>query len=333
MIWLVRAFAGLAGLTALLGFIGLVLPANGTIERELDIDRAPAAVFELATRLESLTEWSALPARDLRAVYGVEEVGEDGPLSLVWRDPRSSQEKGRMTLVYAVPSEQVRYSLEFPGHLPIDIVLEIEPRLGGSTVRWRYDETFGPLNLPKRYGWFLIYEGETAQRIESSLSGLQTMADTLPAGDFTQLRPRIVDVPAEAVAYVDRRVSGDAATHEAARVDAVRDLRRFLRNTGMPQDGPIRVITTELAPPVWAFRVAVPYIGLPRDATPGQSEGFGTTFEGRALRVAHRGEPTSTAPVYSKLEAFAAAQGLTIADDPWEAYPDGDLIEIYVPVE
>jgi effector-binding domain-containing protein len=336
MKWLVRGFFAITVLVAAAVIGGLFLPSRAHVERSIAIDRPPATLFTMLSSLETFHDWSPWAEQEPDAIFAFEDPKFGPGARYQWAGQEIGE--GVMTITRAEPYAFVTASIDLAARGQAEMTFTIEPKPGGSVVRWSYDAEFGP-DLVGRYVG-RSFDGRLGPEFEAGLQRLKELAERLPGADFADANAEIVTLePTQAVIY-SRQIRGGAAEQAAAYTEALREVRRYMSAAGIREAGPPAAVTLRWEPPLWVFEAAVPYAGAAREGADGDIR-FGALPEGRAVRAVHRGPPEGVAPLNTKLEAYLRAHRLTHAGPSFEIRvterdseaPDGQVTELYIPVE
>ncbi len=316
MIWVVRAFLGLAGLAALLAFGGLFIPGVTRVEATAFVDRPAVSVYTIAADVRANAEWALWQVRSPVDAIDVSSppTGENAWVS--WRTLDGG--KGRQTITLAEPHALVQSTLDFGHRGQARSVIAIDEQSDGVQVRLRYEANHG-LDIIGRYA-SLLTRRQIRTAVEESLAALRSQAEALPDADFAQIDIRETMSEPMAIVFAERVVSGGAQDHETALSEAFAAVRQEMSRQDQLPAGPPMVITLEWSPPLWRFRAAIPYSGRPGED--GASVVYGAIDAGPVVSVTHQGPLRRGGEVYGQLQAYIAAHRLA---------PDGPAREILTP--
>ena len=166
---------GLVGLIAVLAVIGLFLPRQVIVERDIVIDAAPEAVFPHVSSLQAFAEWSPWGDYDpdMQVTYSGPEVGVGNVM--VWTSDHPNVGNGRQEIIEAIENERIRTALNFDGMPPSEAWWRLEADGEATRVVWGLDADMGgnPINR-----WFgLLLDGFVGADYERGLSQLQTAVE------------------------------------------------------------------------------------------------------------------------------------------------------------
>lgn len=312
---LVLVLSGIVGMALAVGFM---LPDQARGQREISIQAPPATVFTILDGFRQFSRWSPWHDIDPTAQYVFE-----GPLTGVgakmsWYSDNRNLGVGSQEIVESEPYQRIRTQLDlgdFGGaHCG---VFELTPEAGGTQLVWAL-EIDADGNLLQRY-FGLMIDSLIGDQYESGLQSLKALAESLPAQDFADLQPQLVEVQGSplAVAYgeADAASAGDVLQH---RYDAIRD---FMQAQGLRAAGAPIAMTLDYNEQTadWRFNAAIP---LDQPCVGDEAAGVhcSVAYQGTAIRVLHRGPHSAMQPVYAKLLAFKAAAGLQDNGPSWEQY-------------
>ena len=171
------------GLVALFLVVAAVLPGSYTVERTIEIDRAPSVVYSQVTDYNSWLEWSPWPKMDAAAKHTVN--GTPGTVGMTWSWSGTELGVGAMTIAALEPNRSLHSKLEFkePMQSLADDYVDLEPTEGGGTrVTWR---NTGELPYPVARYFGLGMDGMLGPQYEEGLRNLKALCERLgsPASD------------------------------------------------------------------------------------------------------------------------------------------------------
>jgi uncharacterized protein YndB with AHSA1/START domain len=130
---------GVAVVLVALALLIALQPAEFAIERSVQIDAPPEAVYPHIASLRAMDAWSPWVKMDAQI-----RIAHEGPESGVgavesWTGPEIGS--GRMTITDATPNRQVELALEFFEPMPARNVASftLDPDAGGTRVAWRME--------------------------------------------------------------------------------------------------------------------------------------------------------------------------------------------------
>ena len=160
---------------AVLAATGLLLPDRARMERSINVDAPPSAVFPLISDFREFNRWSPWFARDPAAEFRYSTPAAGKGASMSWRSANPAVGHGHQRIVAARRDELVKILLEFEGQDGAFSTFLLAPADGGSMLTWRFDTQFG-FDLVGRYlGLFL--DRWLGPEFEQGLSNIKRLAE------------------------------------------------------------------------------------------------------------------------------------------------------------
>jgi effector-binding domain-containing protein/uncharacterized protein YndB with AHSA1/START domain len=308
---------------ALVG-VGLMLPNDIRVEREITVDAAPATVFAVVDGVRQSIKWLPWAGRDPKARYELSGPPVGVGAHLRWYSDDPDVGSGSLEIVEAVPAERVAMKLVF-GRFATGSrsLVELTPEGAGTRVRWSLQMDTGGDMLLRYRGLFL--EHRLGPRYEDGLRRLKTLVESLPRDDLSSIAAELVTVAPRPLAMIAGAAGPDddvptMLAERYARIEA------FASAQGRTPLGEPMTITRayDAATHAWLFDAARE---LDRSCTSSEDAGIRCEYgyEGLALRSSHMGPYDKLAPVYGALGATARAMGLDDNGETWEQYPQPPL--------
>ncbi|MDO9451378.1 MAG: SRPBCC family protein [Stagnimonas sp.] len=171
-------FYGVIGLVAALAVIGLALPREVRIEREIVIAAPPATVFTYLNGWQNFNAWSPWAALDPNTKYTYE-----GPLTGVgakqsWSSEMHSVGSGSQQITAVEPDQSITIQLMLPDMAPSVVTQVLTPQDEGTKVVWAMEADMGlnPLNR-----WFgLLLPKFIGPDYEKGLAKMKPLIEALP---------------------------------------------------------------------------------------------------------------------------------------------------------
>lgn len=321
--------------------VGLMLPAQLRLQREILIERPPATVFTVLDGFRHFSAWSPWAELDPRM-----QVELGGPVTgpgarYGWTSQQPGVGSGSQQIVESEPYSRIVVDLRFGGRDQVtQSVYELAPEAGNTRLRWSYQADFG-LDLASRYVGRMI-RGSLAERYEQGLARLKAHVQTLPQTDFSATLIERAEVPAQTIAFWSGRSSLDAGAIARAYEQAYARVQQALQRGGVEPGGPLLVIGRrwDAREQVYQFDAAVP---VPPGTQLAAADGvqIGQTYAGTVLKATHNGPDGTLQDHLGKLMAYKRAAGYADNGAPWDVYvsdpattpADRRVVQTYVPVK
>ena len=173
----ITALILLALIVIVLG-IGAFLPKDFRVERSIEMDASPEAVFDQVNSLKSWGAWSPWIARDpsIKNEYSGPEAGVGA--SVTWTSEKSGG--GTQTITRSDRPTRIETTLDFGDMGQPNADWTFEPKGDGVRVIWGLSgNAAGPLG-----GYFAkMMDGWVGADYESGLARLKEVAEGLPAAE------------------------------------------------------------------------------------------------------------------------------------------------------
>jgi len=306
----------------ILVIVGLYLPPAVHVERRIAIDRPASSVFTLLNDFSTYPEWSPWSERDPETVYTYSGPASGTGARMAWNgDPRLVG-RGWQEITESRPWSLIRMQLEFDQMGKASSYFQLEPLKSGVLLTWGFDmelaagqEFFSGLMM--RY-FGLFFDRWIGTDYEQGLKRFKAFAETLPAGDFSDLNAAIVEVEPVDILYValgSRESAGGVAESLAT---AYREISDLMTEQSIEMQSQPMAITRAWDAEDYEFDAAIPV--APGDVVLSGRVRAGTSPAGRAVRVIHKGPYERMPASYAKLAAYMAAHGLKEGRVSWEQY-------------
>ena len=186
-------FYGVIGLIAALAVIGLALPREVRIEREIVIAAPPATVFTYLNGWQHFNEWSPWAALDPNTKYSYE-----GPLTGVgakqsWASDMHGVGSGSQQITAVEPDKSITIQLMLPDMAPSVVTQVLTPQGEGTKLVWAMEADMGlnPLNR-----WFgLALPKFIGPDYEKGLAKMKPLIEALPKAAPMDTQPAAVEPP------------------------------------------------------------------------------------------------------------------------------------------
>ena len=305
------------GLVLVLTAIGITLPSIARVERTTDIEAHAASVFALINDFNQINQWSPWIQTDPNAVFTISGPRRGVGATITWDGPIVG--RGSQTIVESLPFERVASRLDLDGQGTATAVFELQRSAAGTSVTWRFENDFG-FNLPGRY-FGLLLASIVGPDYEKGLARLKSMAERLPAADFSDIEIEHRTVEAMDVVLLSASSVPEAGAISAALGDAYFELLNFIDRHDLREAGAPMSIGGSFKGSALQFDAAIPVRGLHEEITDDSSGvRLGQSYEGRVIRVKHIGSYRTLGLTHDKIAAYLAALGITRDGDAWESY-------------
>lgn len=332
-----KVLYGAAGVIVLLLLVGLALPRQAQVRVDIDINAHPATVFALLNDFHRMSLWSPLldPDPNVRVVYSGPARGVGA--TMTWDGAIIGT--GTRVITQSRPFEHVTQMIN-PGETgEATSWFDLRGGNGTTTVTWGFMTDSG-FNVVGRY-FGLLLVGVVRRDYVAGLENLKSLAETLPATDFSDLEIEHIVVEATDIAYLPTASTPEPGAMSEAMGDAYFDILSFIDRHDLVEAGAPMSIARAFSGSEILFDAAIPVRGL-SDSTPPDDAGvrIGQTYAGNVIRVRHTGSYRTLASTHLKIAAYLAALGIERAGDAWESYvsdptrvPEVELLTyVYYPI-
>lgn len=328
-------------LIALFVAIGFLLPRDVHVERSTAIEAPPATVFAIVNGFGQFNRWSPwaqIDPENTRYRYSGPDHGVGARME--WQSENPDVGSGSQEIVASEPHAKVVSRLDFGemGTATATFLIE-ETGPGASRVTWQFDTRMEGI-LERWMG--LLMDGWIGADYEKGLANLKSLAESLPAADFSTLDAELVQHEPVDIAYIEGRTGTEDAAIEAALGEAFGKLTGFFAQHDLEMAGAPLAITHEWNEETgtWVYAAALPVPRTDLEIAADSPVRLGQTPAGRMLRVIHTGPYADMEQTYEKIEAWLAAHGYRWAGSSYEQYmndpadtaPQELVTHIYVPV-
>lgn len=328
---------GVGALVVLLMIIGFLLPRTHSIEVTQEIDAHPATVFALLNDFRRFALWAPLAASDPNARIRFSGNVRGAGATMTWDGAIAGS--GKQTIVASMPYEHVAIVMS-PGE-PGEAKswFDLVPGTGTTIVTWGFEADYG-MNIVGRY-FAPVLGSIVARDYQNGLLGLEQLAESLPAADFSELDIEHMVVEAAEIAYLPVSSRREPGAVSEAMGKAFFEILQYIDQHGLQDDGAPLSIKRTFSGSRLVFDAAIPVRGVsaetPRDGT---TVKLGFTYGGPAIRVRHIGPYRDLGATHRRISAYLAALGIERNGDAWESYvtDPGDVAEenlltyVYYPV-
>ena len=139
-------------LVVLLAGVGMLLPRQVHVERQIVIDAPRATVYAVVGGYKQFNKWSPWAGIDPNAKYQVEgpEFGVGAKQS--WVGNPKTVGSGSQEIIEAEPVRRVKSRLEFGENPPATAEFVLAPEGSGTHVTWNFDSNMGAGPVGRWFG-------------------------------------------------------------------------------------------------------------------------------------------------------------------------------------
>lgn len=297
--------------------VGLTLPSEAIVERSVKIDANRATVFALLNDFRQVEKWSPWLNDDPNARIEFSGPARGVGTTVAWDGDIIGQ--GSQTITESVPYSRVATVLDITNQGKADTAFVVLGTAEGTEVIWSFSIDFG-FNLVGRYVGLIIV-GSVRDDYEEGLVNLKSMAEGLPAADFTNLEIEHLVVEATDIAFLPTSSAPQAAAMSEAMGKAYFDILGFIALNNLAEAGAPISIAREFSGSEIRFDAAIPVRGMAdRELRGDASVKLGKTYEGPVIRAKHIGSYRLLGRTHDKVAAYLAALGIERNGDAWESY-------------
>ena len=306
----------LAALLAV-ALIGFAMPRTHTIEVSTEIDAHQATVFALVNDFRRFTLWAPWSDTDPNARFIYSGNIRGAGATVTWDGAVLGS--GTQTITESRPFEYVGIAMS-PGEPGESRSwFRLEPGTGTTIIHWGFEADYG-MNIVGRY-FASMLGSVVAREYEAGLAGLKELAESLPAGDFSDIEiEHLIVEPAE-IAYLPTHSRPEPAATADALGKAYFEILSFIDENDLQDAGAPLSITQTFVGSELLFDAAIPVRGV-TDETPRTGAGvkIGSTYGGAVIRVRHVGPYRNLTSTHRKITAYLAALGIERNGSAWESY-------------
>lgn len=166
---------GLVFLVVAAAAIGMVLPRQVTVERDIVINAPPEEVFSHVSSLQAFSNWS--PWGDIDPDMQITYSGPDAGVGNVmeWTSDHPDVGNGRQEIVGIVENESVQTTIEFGGMGTAEAWWHLSPEGDGTRLVWGLNADMGSGPVGRWIG--LMMDGWVGADYERGLAQLQATVE------------------------------------------------------------------------------------------------------------------------------------------------------------
>ncbi|MCY3605991.1 MAG: SRPBCC family protein [Gammaproteobacteria bacterium] len=196
MVIIKRILIGIVALLALFFVVGFLLPKDVRVERSMEIDAPPQAVFEMVNDFRQFNSWQpwALIDPDTRYVYEGPATGAGS--RMMWYSDHPEVGDGIQEIIESKPYSLVRTNLDFGAQGVAIADYLIDEADGGSVLTWTLETNMG--GSPFMGYVALMMDGMVGSAYEQGLANLKEILENPPEPEpVPEPGPAIMDVPGD----------------------------------------------------------------------------------------------------------------------------------------
>ncbi len=169
---------GLVVIVAVALGIGLLLPRHVHVERAVEIDAPPSAVFGYLDNYERFNEWSPWARLDPNTQYTFSGPQEGVGAAMAWVSDNPNVGAGSQEITEVVPDRLVRTALDFGENGTATAFFRLDALDGGTRtqVTWGFDTDLGYNPITRYVG--LMFDSMIGADYEQGLAGLKTLVES-----------------------------------------------------------------------------------------------------------------------------------------------------------
>jgi effector-binding domain-containing protein len=316
---LMKVVVTLVVLVAVLAGVGMMLPRQVHVERQLTIDAPRATVYALVDGYSQFNKWSPWLEKDPNAKYSIEGPKYGVGAKQSWSG-NAKVGTGSQEITDVKPYERVTWKLVFADQPdPATGYMNFAPATTGTQVTWGLDCDMGKGPVGRYFG--LLMDKMVGPDFEAGLAKLKTLAESMPKTDFATLEVTRFDAKARTVAYVEATASTDEKEIASVIGASYAKVGAFMKQHGLKIADAPQTINTRWDDAGYGFDAAIPVDKAPDKEIPADSPvQVKQTYEGPALKVVMKGPYSGMKTVYEQLDAYMQVRGYERAGSPWDEY-------------
>ena len=179
MVMIKRILIGIVALLVLFFVVGFLLPREVRVERSVEIDASPQAVFAMVNDFQQFNRWQPWALIDPSTRYVFEGPDTGAGSRMIWYSAHPQVGDGMQEILESLPYSRVRALLDFgTGGMAYADYL-IDAREGGSVLTWTLETDMGGNPVGRYVG--LMMDGMIGPSYEQGLSNLKAILESEPA--------------------------------------------------------------------------------------------------------------------------------------------------------
>lgn len=167
----------LAMLMLIIGFIGLMLPEQASLERAITINTTADKIWPYVNSLQKFNQWSPWSRLDPAAVYDFTGPSDGVGAKVTWRSEQKNVGIGSQEIVRSETNEYVKTALQFGKGAAANAEIFLHEIDGSTQIRWRFTSNFDGI-LGRYFG--LMIERWVGEAYTRGLENLKVLAEKTP---------------------------------------------------------------------------------------------------------------------------------------------------------
>lgn len=156
--------------------IGLMLPSQASLSREIEIAAPPEKVFDTLNSFERFNEWSPWAALDPATRYTLEGPARGVGAVHSWSSEDPQVGSGRQEILRSEPHRLITVRLSFSGFDAENLShYRLSPAATGTRVVWEYQTDVGGQILGRYF--LLMLDGMLGPQYEQGLAQLKQLLE------------------------------------------------------------------------------------------------------------------------------------------------------------
>ncbi|MXW73542.1 MAG: SRPBCC family protein [Gammaproteobacteria bacterium] len=193
MVIIKRILLGIVALLVLFFVVGFLLPRDVRVERSVEIDASPQAVFTMVNDFQQFNRWQPWAQIDPTTRYVYEGPATGAGSRMTWYSDHPQVGDGMQEITLSEPYSRVRMALDFgTGGLANADYLIDAGGAGGSILTWTLETDMGGNPVARYVG--LMMDGMVGPAYEQGLANLKEILENQPR---QEPGPAIMDVPGD----------------------------------------------------------------------------------------------------------------------------------------
>ena len=193
MVIIKRILLSCVALLVLLVVVGFLLPRDVRVERSVEIDASPQAVFMMVNDFQQFNRWQPWAQIDPTTRYVYEGPATGAGSRMTWYSDHPQVGDGMQEITLSEPYSRVRMALDFGtgGLANADYLIDAVDA-DGSILTWTLETDMGGNPVARYVG--LMMDGMVGPAYEQGLANLKEILENPPR---QEPGPAIMDIPGD----------------------------------------------------------------------------------------------------------------------------------------